>query len=241
MVVLGLLGVASCTAAFATTETTPAPRGLPQRFEASFTLKSLGATVARTHWTLSPLDDGRYVYESRSETSGVMAWVSKDNIVERSEWRYHDDALRPLSYSYRRDGRKSRRVAVAFDWDKRVARNTTAGATWQMPIPEGTLDKLNYLLAMMRDLADGKRDIRYQVADGGRLKSYRLLAVGNERLTTELGRLDTVVIRRLREGKRRETTLWCAPSLRYLPVRIEHRERDGVDVLLAIDSVRGLP
>ncbi len=47
--------------------------------------------------------------------------------------------------------------------------------------------------------------------------------------------MDTVIVRRLRNSDERETLLWCAKSLNYLPVMIEHREKDGT-VLWRIQS-----
>ena len=37
-------------------------------------------------------------------------------------------------------------------------------AAWRLPVPPGTLDKLNYPFGLMR----GERRVEYTVADGGR-------------------------------------------------------------------------
>ena len=64
--------------------------------------------------------------------------------------------------------------------------------------------------------------------------------IGNERISTELGLLNTLKVRRLRAGSRRETILWCAEELGYLPVRITHREPDGTTLELRIRTATGL-
>jgi hypothetical protein len=53
--------------------------------------------------------------------------------------------------------------------------------------------------------------------------------VGKETLELPAGTFETVKILRLRENKKRETLVWCAPALNYLPVRIWQREKDDVE------------
>ena len=214
---------------------------LPERFSARYTLSTGNMTLGETSWSLEPVGDDRYLYQSVSEPTGIMALWRLDRIVERSEWRYRDDRLQPLDYSYERTGGdKDRHVRIAFDWKRGLARNSLRGNAWEMQLPKGALDKLNYVLALMRDLAEGKRDIRYEIADGGHLKNYQLDVLREERIETSLGPLDTIVVRRKRKGKKRMTTLWCAPMLSFLPVKIEHREPDGDTVILTIQEATGL-
>ncbi|HEX9583886.1 MAG TPA: DUF3108 domain-containing protein [Gammaproteobacteria bacterium] len=216
------------------------PAGLPEPFIARFSLSAHGAKIGETEWSVRALTTGLYAYESRSNAAGVLALISDEEIVERSEWRFDEGLLRPVYYSYKRSGgKKDRNISVAFDWQNMQARNTAKGRAWNMPVPDGTLDKLSYVLVLMGDLAAEKTNLEYLVADGGKLKTYKLRIEGVERLETALGALDTVRVRRLRTSEDRETLLWCARELNYLPVKIEHKERDGT-LLMRIMSVEGL-
>lgn len=222
----------------------PAPAAPMQfdRFVASFVLKAFGTTVGRSEWRLVPTESGQFLWESRSETAGAGAFIRDVYVTERSESEVHDHSFRPLVYRYDRYARNaSRKVQVTFDWNEGVVLNTAAGHTWRMSVPPGTLDKLNYLLALMRDLADGKRAMQYTIADGGRLKHYDMRAIGAETLETALGTLETLKIRRLRHADDREATLWCASALGFLPVKLEHRDRDGRLVSMYIESIEGMP
>jgi hypothetical protein len=212
------------------------------RFVASFVLKAFGTTVGRSEWRLVPTENDQFLWESRSETAGAGALIRNVYVTERSESQVHGDSFRPLVYRYDRYARNAnRKVQVTFDWNDGIVLNTAGGHTWRMSVPVGTLDKLNYLLALMRDLADGKRSMQYTIADGGRLKNYDLRAIGRETLETALGTLETLKIRRLRHADDREATLWCAPALGFLPVKLEHRDRDGRLVSMYIESIEGMP
>jgi hypothetical protein len=43
------------------------------------------------------------------------------------------------------------------------------------------------------------------------------------------GTFETVKITKVRKNKNRETFIWCAPALNYLPVRIWQREKDDIE------------
>ena len=212
------------------------------RFVAGFVLKAFGTTVGKSEWRLIPIENDQFLWESRSETVGAGALIRDVYVTERSESEFHGNSFRPLVYRYDRYARNaSRNVVVAFDWSEGIVRNTAEGHTWQMAVPAGTLDKLNYLLAVMRDLADGKRSMQYTIADGGKLKRYELRAVGSEILDTALGPLETLKVVRSRHEDDAQATLWCAPTLGFLPVKLERRDRDGRLVSMFIETMEGLP
>jgi len=201
-------------------------------------------TVGITEWRLTATDPGHYLYESRREPRGVLALLRGDIIVERSEGlRDARDALRPLHYRYRRSGgSKDRKLSIDFAWNTATENILARGDRWRLSVPEGTLDKLIYVLALMRDLATGRTDLEYTIADGGKLKHYRFRRDGRERIETALGNYQTVRLQRIHHtNTTRATTLWFAPSLSYLPVRINHRDRHGTRISLGIEALTGIP
>jgi len=211
-------------------------------FVARFVLKSYGTTVGRSEWRLVPIEGRQFLWESRSETAGAGALIRDVLVTERSESEIFGQSFRPLLYHYDRYGKNvTRNVQVAFDWQNGVALNTTKGHTWSVSVAPGTLDKLNYLLALMSDLSDGQRSMRYTIADGGRLKVYNMQADGTEILKTALGTLKTVKIQRLRDGDYGQATFWCASALGFLPVKLERRNKEGRLVTLYIQSIEGTP
>jgi hypothetical protein len=211
-----------------------------QRFSAEYALTTGGALIGKSRWSLDLREGGELVYESESRAAGIARLLGDEHVIERSEWRPIDGDLRPHSYLYRRTGRKDKEVRVSFDWERGLAHNSNKGKTSTIPVPADALDKLGYLLALMHDLAAGRRSFEYRVADGGPLRTYRLEAVDEEAVRTPIGVFDTVRIRRIRSDGERETTFWCAPSLRFLPVRVVHKETDGSVVVLELEAMNGI-
>ncbi len=213
----------------------------PEPFEARFEVEVRGFTVGETVWSVRRSANG-FVYETRTRAIGVAAMLGDRRVVERSEWKRIGEDIKPASYRYERSDRADKNTAVVFDWDEGVVENTRRGRTSRMSVPADTLDKLGYMLMLIEDLRAGKRSVRYPIADGkNRMKVYRLDVVGKERMKTALGTFEVLRIVRQRKDDDRETTVWVAPELGFMPVRIEHRERDEEEVTIHIRSLSRKP
>ena len=214
--------------------------GLPEKFEATYSLSVGPLTLAEMTRKLYPKGDGTYIYESHSKPLGYARWFTKTTLVERSEWRYENQQLRPLTYSYDRSGDsdKERHVKLLFDWQNGQVTNIINKDPWKMELPAGTQDKLLYQLALVNDLQQGKRTkLEYNVADGGTAKITKFEIIGEERIKTSMGEFDTL---KLQTIGTRTTTLWCAKALNFLPVLIEQHDDRGSAVLKLI-NLSGIP
>ena len=197
---------------------------LPQDFRASYTFTRNGMHVGEVKRSLRAANDGMYIYESVSEATGFISLFINDKIIERSTWAYVNDKPQPLQYTYiRSGGKKKRNVKLSFDWAQGIVINTINDDPWQMPVPPDTQDKLVYQLTLMLDLRTDTKKLHYTIADGGKLKDYAFTVVGEETVDTPLGKLRTTKIQRVDD--KRNTTIWCANTLNYLPVRIEQEEK----------------
>ena len=203
------------------------PAAFPDRFDASYSLHAGDLEVGTTSVSLSPSGDGRFEYTTVSRTTGVASLLGLREVRERSVWEASGPHIRSLRYDYQRLGSKERQVEVVFDWSTGRVTNYVNGDIWHMDVPDPTFDRQNYVLALMRDLAAGARPSSYQIADGGKLKTYEFNHLGRERVSTALGSFETLVVERTQPDATRRTTFWCAPFFDYLPVQIEHREEKG--------------
>lgn len=213
---------------------------LPE-FEARYSAYKGNLRIAESVVRLRRLGS-TYVYSSVTAPVGLLALFRQDEVSERSVWTPHGGGIRPLEYHYlHKRSDKNRDVALHFDWQEGEVANTVQGHTWTMDIPDGTLDKFSVQLAVMLDLRRDDATLRYQVADGGKLKQYRFRRLGTERVKTPAGEFDTMKLQRLRRRDNdRETFLWCAPTLDYLIVRMEHVEDDGSEFHMELDRLERL-
>ena len=223
----------------------PAPQSptspVPERFFALFHVLNNGSHVGEARWTLEPVDGGRFELRSVTEARGLWSLLLAGERVERSLWTWRDGRPAPLEYRYTWTGRKARDVKVVFDWEEGVVHNVHGEDRWTLEVEPGTQDKFLYLLELMHDLARGAADLRYTIADGGKLKEYAAVRLGRESLETPLGPLETVKLRRSDPRGKRTTTLWMAPKLGYFPVRVEHAEKDGDVATMTIERLERSP
>ncbi|MCK9563001.1 MAG: DUF3108 domain-containing protein [Bacteroidales bacterium] len=105
----------------------------------------------------------------------------------------------------------------------------------------GQLGPLSYQIAMAADLAARDLDgdatrLSYTVIHRGRLREYTYEVLNQSvDLDTPLGTLSTIKVERVRENDDRETVLWLAPELNYLPVQLMQVE-DGETYEMTIKS-----
>lgn len=210
-------------------------------FQAQYALYYKGIKVAEMQRRFTRTGDGEYWYRSDTEAAGLISLFRDDRITEESRGHLGVDTARPLHYQYTRTGsHKQRRVSIRFDWDKNEVINMVNGSAWKMKLEPGVVDKLLYQFIIMRDLSAGKRHLRYVIADGGKTKTYHFDAQGEEVIQTPLGKMRTLKLRRYKPNSRRETTLWCAPALHFLPVKVKNVEKDDRITVAIIQSLKGL-
>jgi hypothetical protein len=233
---LSLISLALLSVAQAATDFDPEP------FEARFEVEVRGFTVGETAWSVRRSADG-FVYETRTKAVGLALMFGDRRVVERSEWKRVGDDVKPAYYRYQRSDRSDKNTTVVFHWNEGVVENTRRGLTSRVSVPFDTLDKLGYMLVLIEDLRAGKRSLRYHIADGKtRMKTYRLKVVGEERMKTALGTFGVLkIVRERKDDDDRDTTVWVAPELGFMPVRIEHRERDDEEVTIKIRSLSRQP
>ncbi len=139
------------------------------------------------------------------------------------------DSLRPLAYSYERTGLgRNRSAKLGFNWDTNKVTNNVQNKPWYMSIAPGIKDKLNFQVQLQHDLIAGKKDLAYGIADGGKMKHYIFTLEGSERLSTPLGDIDTIKVKRSRKDSERVTYAWMAPEYAYLLVRMQQEKGSSV-------------
>ncbi len=209
-------------------------------FTARYTLSRSGITVGETIRTLSPANNGEFIYQSVAHATGLLARFLKDEITERSRWIYQNGSIRPLNFLTQRHGGKKERITrQIFDWENQVTTtNVNNGNSSQLPLPLNTQDKLSYQILLMHDLKKGLKNLEYIIAESDKTNIYRFAIMGEEILVTAIGTLRTLKIRRI--GDERNTIVWCAIDLHYLPVKLEQRSDDDGHLELKIASAQGL-
>lgn len=180
---------------------------------------------------LSLTQDGDiWSYSLSTKPRGLLKLAGKGKIDETSTIRFAEvDGklwIQPQTYTFRQDKERRRAVDASFDWENNSVTHVYRGEEITETFEDPIIDRLSATLLMMNSLRHEFNDTVLQVFDTGRIKSVSFMNAGNETLDTPLGEIETIrILNRNATGGSRETTTWFAPSLDYVPVKIEHRKR----------------
>lgn len=211
----------------------------PVTFKATYNLYANGLEIAESVREVSRSGTNQYNYHSESHTTGFVALFHKDHIIENSQWKYEKNELIPIEYSYiRTRGKKEKNISVHFDWEKKILSNQINSSRIELPLTDGMLDKLSYQYAIMRDLRRNQFPSKYTVADARKIKTYHFKQAGEETVSTPLGDIQAIKIDKVADDS--SMTIWCAPQLQYLPIKIKQAEEDGQVITTVIQKVEGL-
>lgn len=213
---------------------------IPGFFEVNYTLYSNDMKAGLMERRFFKQEDGKYTFRSESKTTGLISLIKKVHILEVSNWDFVDANFTPLHYTYQHTkGKKSRDVEINFNWQKKQIINRVNDSTWHMQTQPGILDKLLYQLTIMSDLKSGHVPQSYTIADGGKIKQYTFEHIGDEVLKTPLGEFNTIKLVRYKSNSKKQTFLWCAYDLDFLPVKVINTEKDDRLTTAIIKSVKG--
>ena len=189
----------------------------PQPFSAHYAAQWKSIQVGTSDLDLAyGAGTGRFVYTWRIRASGIFRLIYRHDVVQKSWLRVDGIDVRPETYEAE-DG--SSKIHLDFDWRTRKARGVVSGKPVELDLQEGTQDLMSIQIQVMQDLRDGHLPAKFWIIDKDQIKDFDYRRVGEQRIDTALGALDTIVVTSRRPDGDRVLTMWFAPSLNYVPVQ----------------------
>jgi hypothetical protein len=206
-------------------------------YSAQYKTTALGMKIDLTR-SLKRAADGTFTL-----TSGGKLLVVR--LHEVSVFSTEGSRVIPKSYVYQMTGLANRKREVHFTPGSDTIRSLYKDQWYNLPYTDETLDRLSQqeqLRLFLLNDPTPKEDMQTRVADGKRVKDYRLVYVGEETIDTPAGKIDTLHFERLHDDPDRKSDTWVAPDLDYLMVKTVHIE-DGkpTEVLLTGGTIDGRP
>ncbi len=201
--------------------------GVLYNVDAPFGQRGLSLSLVRR-------EGGGYAYETYSRGLGLARLVIASDALESTRFDLDDTGLvRPLEYFCRScNGRRDGLVNIAYDWSLRSALFTENEERNEFSLEPRAMDRKSWEIQSMLDLAD-ERPLHVQpTLEGGKLKLYDGERLGEEKLSTDAGELQTIKYRRQREGSENFQYLWYARELGWLPARWEIWRKDKRTVII---------
>ncbi|MBS7456732.1 DUF3108 domain-containing protein [Coralloluteibacterium stylophorae] len=210
----------------------------PGPYRADYEVLRNGSVLGRAEVELARDGDAWTLTSHTRGTEGLAALAGAD-IRERSTLRWRDGRPETTGYRYeQKTAFNTRKRSLEVDAAKGQIvsrdRKDSRTLTWT----PGVLDRQLVALALAQDLAAGKREVEYQVAERRAVEPQRYRLAGTESVQVPDGRIDAARVERIREGDSgRTTTIWLDPARDYLPVRTVQREKDGETIEMRLVGV----
>lgn len=196
---------------------TPTPALLPYTAEYRISYDGMSTTANRT------LKKDGDTWHLAQDASIFFLKVSEEARVKASS-----SGLRTLQYNYRNSVSSKRNQHITFDWEAGVVADRQARKPWQKPLSGNLTDQLGSQLQLRAALVSGRFQDGFEqtIINKGKIKTYQYQLLEKEKVESALGTVDTVKLRRHREGSSAETIIWLAKEWNYLIVKLEQLEDD---------------
>ena len=212
-------------------------------YTATYQVEYKGKNLGTSEFSVSyDAKQDMYQFMSRTMVKGLLKLVSPNPAIERSQFKVADGKIRPLEFWYEDGSRKGEgNLHLVFDWQRHVAVVSDKDGRREMKLQDGALDRGCVQVALMRDLiVSGKPSGTYLMADDESVAPYDYVDNGAAVTPTGIGDIETRSFVQHRDNSSRTTTLLMAPSLSYLPVRIEQTKNGELQTAFTLQSVEGL-
>jgi len=192
--------------------------------------------------TIKYADAGNDRWELSTHTLGTgIAAIAGVELNERSLIRWNDGKPETVDYNFsQKAGWKNKQRSISVNAQNRTILSQDKEDSYTLKYQAGVLDRHAITVAIMQDLLQGKRgDLSYPVADRDEMSTQLYRLIGNEKMDTALGVLNSLKVQRIRENPNgKTTTLWLAPDRQFVPLRIQQKEGNGDVIEMRISGLR---
>lgn len=193
-------------------------------FEAEYRVK-MGALRGAMRMSLTHGEDG-LVASSLLEPRGLAGLFARGRVEETAWLAIDADRVVPQRYAMIDTiDKDNEEIAMNFDWVTQVASGSSADGDFDHAIDLATYDRTSIQYALMLDLLHGRSAAQYTMLDGKRRKALTISHLGDSVVKVPLGEFKVRKVRHQAANSSRMVTLYCAPELGFLPVRIEQHRK----------------
>jgi hypothetical protein len=212
----------------------------PKPYRAEYSVSRNGSAQATAQVSYGPQANGYWKLSSHTSGSQGMAALLGVDIDENSILRWKGDQPETIDYSFSQKAAWSSKLrSVKVDAVAGRITSTDKDQTYSLAYQPGVLDQNAINVALINDLAAGKRgDLVYTVVGKRELTKQHYRVVGTFNLPTALGSQRVLKVERVRDNNDgRSTTLWFGVDQGFIPLRMEQHEPNGDSIDMRISHL----
>jgi len=201
----------------------------PVPYQAEYAVSRKGKAAGSMLVILENTGPDVFIY---SMDTRIKWGLVRPKILQRSEFRWQNGSFLPVRFqSTQKLSFYKRSEWVNFNWETGKATGRKKRVDFELDIHPGVQDKLTVYLLLARELCSERSTIDAEIISGPNRSHHSYQLQGKESMDTTLGVLETIHIRRGRADGERQTDLWHAGEIGFLPVKLVYRDKKDVTTM----------
>ena len=205
---------------------------IPHRIEANYDLQVKGVTLAKVREVFTREGD-QYHIESITKPVGLLALFKPETIVATSEGDIGVQGLLPLKYTHRRTQDSHKNSASEFDWTRHELIHRDNGGIRQLPLTEGTQDRLSMMYQFVVEPPRGKLEVKLDMSNGSMIEKMHYQVKPEQTVTTSFGTMRSYSLTSLPLNVPKKSNVWLAIDHSFVPCKVVFTE-DGSNSLTQV-------
>ena len=205
---------------------------MPSEFQAIYNAQ-LKQVDGQVMMTLKKEQDNLYSYEMITRPSGFWRIIIDGSIREKSTFSLENGVVRSKTYELNDTIRsKPRQSSATFDWDNLLLSGYYKDRKFELPLNRDIIDRVVLQIAIIHNNQQGINSTEYYILDRDKVKRVQINKKKSVNIRVPFGQFEVIEIEHVSEGSDSINSLWLAPELGYIPVKLTQK-KDGKTIFSA--------
>ena len=205
---------------------------IPSEFQAIYNAQ-LKQVDGQVMMTLKKELDNLYSYEIITRPSGFWRVIIDGSIREKSTFVFNDGLVQSKTYELTDTIRSKPRQSLAiFDWDNLLLSGNYKDRKFELPLNIDVIDRATLQIAIIANNQGPNLSSDYYILDRDKVLKVQVNKKDTVNVRVPFGEFETIEIQHRSEQSEITNSLWLAPELGYIPIKIAQKE-DGKIVFSA--------
>ena len=205
---------------------------IPSEFQAIYNAQ-LKQVDGQVMMTLKKEQDNLYSYEIITRPSGFCRVIIDGSIREKSTFVFNDGLVQSKTYELTDTIRSKPRQSLAiFDWDNLLLSGNYKDRKFELPLNIDVIDRATLQIAIIANNQGPNLSSDYYILDRDKVLKVQVNKKDTVNVRVPFGEFETIEIQHRSEQSEITNSLWLAPELGYIPIKIAQKE-DGKIVFSA--------
>ena len=205
---------------------------IPSEFQAIYNAQ-LKQVDGQVMMTLKKEQDNLYSYEIITRPSGFWRVIIDGSIWEKSTFSLKNGVIQSKTYQLTDTIRsKPRQSSATFDWDNLQLSGHYKDRKFELSLNNYLIDRVALQMAIILNNQQGKNSSEYYILDRDKVLKIHVRKKEIVNIRVPFGQFEAIEIEHAGEQSESTNSLWLAPELGYIPVKIAQK-KDGKTVFTA--------